>query len=81
MLHSRSKDTADLEKGPMLTTYVNSSERTVFLSYPMVYLISDHGIEISQLWINIFLPQTGLMYTVISTLSSCNNVQLVTETW
>lgn len=81
MLHSRSKDTAGLEKGPKLTTYVNSSERTIFLSYPMVCLISDHGIEISQPWINIFLLQTGLTYTFISTLSSCNNLLLVTETW
>jgi len=47
----------------------------------MVYLISDHGIEISELWIMIFPLQTGLIYRIISTLSSCNNIWLVTETW
>lgn len=81
MLHSSSKDTAGLEKGPMLTARLNSSGKAIFLSYPMVYLISGHGIEISQLWISIFLLQMGLMYTVTSTLCSCNSIQLVTETW
>lgn len=69
---------AGLEKGPGLTTSMNSSERSIFLSYPVMYLISDHSSEIGQLWINIFLLQSWCiqLYQLFPLVPT-----LVTETW